>query len=636
LLNLKTVPPRHLRLSALLFAACILSGPFCAKGHADDNEKKAKEKKERTEVWVEIRTPYFMVISDGGEKNARKVLDQFEAVRRVFQATMPNARLTTGIPIRILAARDAQSFAKLFPEFPADKRHPQPNGDYFSGPEKNYIAIRTNAPGHFPYEGIYQQYARLILKLSYRNLPPWLEEGYANVYGSMTFTDKGARIGRPDPEDMSVLFESPLLPLNLVFHVDRESPYYSAGNKDTVFFAESRALLHMLLTESQISGQKPLDRYIEQLEHGGDAVQAARAVFGDLNQLQNRLDSYVKLINGPSADVAIPGTNEPTGSPRTLSAGEVDARIGEFWAGRGQQGDAQTKLEDALTADPTLALAEQSLGFLLLRKNQLDEADKHFLKAQQLDPNDGLAYYGQGLVAMSRSGIAGETSAAVSAFEKSAVLNPEFAPVWYNLASEYATRPETLQKALIDAQRAAALSPGDSGYQSRVAAIQDSLGRRNEARKAPLGSQAAPNSTSASTSLADLKIINKSPESGAKVPTTFTTVPTPNTTSATTSATPPPLFASGPRIYSMVGTVAEAICKEAPQILLTLKAETIVMHLHADDLGKIAMKSGSSAVPIKNISCTALRGRTVRVSYLLANEKSWDGEIQTIELRNQP
>ena len=84
-------------------------------------------------------------------------------------------------------------------------------------------------------------------------------------------------------------------------------------------------------------------------------------------------------------------------SPRCAplaSAAEVDARIGDFWANRGGRDDAQSKLEDALMAEPTLAEAEQSLGFLLLKQTHLDEADQHFAKALQLDPNNRFAQDG--------------------------------------------------------------------------------------------------------------------------------------------------------------------------------------------------------------------------------------------------
>src|SRR6202035_176232 len=102
--------------------------------------------------------------------------------------------------------------------------------------------------------------------------------------------------------------------------------------------------------------------------------------------------------------------------------------------------------------------------FLLLQMGQLEEAEKHFMRAAELDPKSPLAYYGQGMVAMSRGGFVGVPIGAVVAFEKTVSLIPDFAPAWYNLASIYALRPDTLQKALTDAQRAASLAPGESGY----------------------------------------------------------------------------------------------------------------------------------------------------------------------------
>src|ERR1700686_2138259 len=134
----------------------------------------------------------------------------------------------------------------------------------------------------------------------------------------MILTDKGARIGRPDPEDLSALWESPLLPLDLVIHVDRASGYYNSGGKTTVYSAESHALVHYLLTDGQGSGIKSLERYIAQVEGGTDALEAARQVFGDLNQLQSKLEAYIKQSKGAPSEVAAASGGDSGGSPRTL------------------------------------------------------------------------------------------------------------------------------------------------------------------------------------------------------------------------------------------------------------------------------------------------------------------------------
>ena len=219
-----------------LFASLFQPAAHAADQDKDKDKKPEKEKKEKIEPWIEIRTAHFLVASDGGEKTARRVAEEFETLLRVFQLTMPNARVTNGIPIRILVARDGQSFARMAPEFPYDKRHDQPPNLFASGTEKTYIGLRANASGRFLRADLFKSLAHDILKRSYRNLPPWLEEGFSTVYGSVTFNDRGGHLDRPDPEDLSVLFESPLLPLDLVLHVDRASAYYSPGDRESVYF----------------------------------------------------------------------------------------------------------------------------------------------------------------------------------------------------------------------------------------------------------------------------------------------------------------------------------------------------------------------------------------------------------------
>jgi tetratricopeptide (TPR) repeat protein len=663
--------PRHPRVNpfwALGLAVLVLGAIPCPAAAAADKKDKDTKKNEKVEPWVEVRTPHFTVMSDGGEKTARRVADQFELVRRVFQATMPGAHLDTGIPIEILAAKDGKSFATLFPEYPFDKRHEQPFGAFLSGTEKNYIALRTNVNGPVPYEDIYHEYARLVLKLSYHSLPPWLEGGYANVYGSMTLTDKGARIGRPDHEDLAALWRSPLLPLDLVIHVDRASAYYNSGGETTVYSAESRAFVHYLLTDAQASGIKSLEQYIAQVEGGADALQAARQVFGDLNQLQGRLEAYIKETTSPPTEILAGGGSESVSSPRTLTPAETEARIGELDLSHGRRDDARTKLEDALMLDPSLASAEESLGFLLLQTDQLEEAEKHFLRAAELDPKRPLAFYGQGMVAMSRGGSVGVPVGAVVAFEKTIELSPDFAPAWYNLASIYSLRKETLPKALDAAQHAASLVPGDAGYQYQVAVILQNLGRTEEARKAAerirnsssdlksadkagdlIAQMSQPHSAAAPSSAPPVPATVAPPEAStdrevhierktepddkpAETPSSRTREPAP----------PPPAPAALPaapaeaRIYSMVGTITDVSCADAPQIQITLKAQTIVMRLHAADAAHLTIKPSGTASPAKSAVCPGLRGRSARVTYQLVSEKKWDGEIQTVELRDLP
>ena len=675
---------------AILFLAVALVST-AARADDKNKEKPEKEKKVKIEPWVEIRTAHFIVASDGGEKSARKFGDEFESLLRIFQSTMPKARVTTGIPVRILVARNGESFGRVAPEFPYNKNRDQPPGTFVDTTEKSFIVIRGNASGRFAFAEIFQNYAKQVLKSSYRSLPPWLEEGYSTVYSNLTFTDRGPRLERPDPNDLSILTESPLLPLNFVLGADRTSPYYSPGNKDSVYFAESRVLLHFLITDPQFAGSSMLSDYIAAVESGTDLLKAARTAFGDLNQLQARLDTYVKDVSGPAVDLPAGAGSESTGAPRTLSPAEAEARLGDYLSLGRRSAYAEDKLNEALMNEPSLAEAEQSLGFLTLKRGDLDEAEKHFEKAAQLDPSDALNFYGEGLVAMGDGGKAAFPPSAAVAFEKAVALNAEFAPAWFNLATIYAQSEQTRAKALADAQRAAALVPGDGSYQLQVAALLNETGHSDEARKTasrvketstdratadkagdlvakmsrPQPSQSAPPNGQVSprtpppppSGAGGLKIENKTDTSAAPATaqskTTAPASPTVSNSPPATSQKPvPPLFGdsvpnysastsnnaavASNRVYSMLGTITEVNCASAPQIQITLKSQTITMKLHADNLGKVPITAAGSATAPKVANCASFRGRSVRVSYLLVAQKAWDGEMQEVEFRSQP
>jgi Flp pilus assembly protein TadD len=407
-----------------------------------------------------------------------------------------------------------------------------------------------------------------------------------------------------------------------------------------------------------------MDRYIAAVQRGTDSLQAARDAFGDLTQLQTKFEAFINAMKGEPTDIAVSGANESGGTPRTLTAAEFEARRADFLAQRGRMDDAQGDLEEAIMTEPTLAEAEQSLGFLLLRKQNLDDAETHFQQAVKLDPNDALNFYGQGLVIMAKSGISDQPADAVSALEKAAVLNPDFAESWYNLALIYSQKDATLQKALDAAQRAASIAPGNSNYQLQLASIQNEMGHPDEARKTAAMVQGSATDKNTARKAADLVARASNPQP-SPVPSSSAAPPLPRTNAppvrissppppppqpssssgataakadsaaASSAAAPasPPHFSES-RVYSMVGTVTDVTCSGASEVQLTLKSLTILMKLHAADMAKLSVKAAGTESAAKISSCAGLKGRNVRISYNLVLDKPWDGEMQEVEFRN--
>jgi len=63
-----------------LHAACICLGATVVALSAFRANSAEKE-----ELWIQVRTPHFVVISDGTEKQARRTAEQFEQIRAVLQ-----------------------------------------------------------------------------------------------------------------------------------------------------------------------------------------------------------------------------------------------------------------------------------------------------------------------------------------------------------------------------------------------------------------------------------------------------------------------------------------------------------------------------------------------------------------------
>ena len=83
----------------------------------------------------------------------------------------------------------------------------------------------------------------------------------------------------------------------------------------------------------------------------------------------------------------------------------------------------------------------------------------------------------------------------------------------------------------------------------------------------------------------------------------------------------------------MIGTIAAVTCANAPQMQITLQGGGIEMHLHATDFAKIEVKTapGNAAAPIP--SCLRFAGKKARITYHLASQKPWDGEILSVEIQ---
>src|SRR5271168_5236446 len=412
------------------------------------------------ETWFAARSPNFVVVTNAGEKEARKTAIRFEQIRAVFRRSLEVASKHASPVITILAVKDENSVKALLPEY-WTKGHAHPAGMFIQNMNQYFAVVELNAQGSNPYNTIYHEYFHSLTAPYFPNLPVWLSEGLAEFYGSTEILDSEVRLGESDPELIEELKQGGFMPLDVLFKVDYNSPYYNEQNKISIFYAESWALTHYLMVGDNTTHRAMLNAYLGALSKGATPEQAAVQSFGDLKKLEAALHAYIGnerfyyLKGVPPPEIAAGDFQV-----RQLSEPEVDAYRGGFFAVHGKSQDAIRILEEAVKLDPKLALGYQYLGFAEYQDKKPAEALADFTRAIALNPKNAMTRFLRAYLASTQGGAVGDDTQMEEDLRAAIALSPEFAPPYGVLAVYLSNQGQDLPEALKLAQKAQALEPG--------------------------------------------------------------------------------------------------------------------------------------------------------------------------------
>ena len=439
----------------------------------------------QTQNWTEVRSPHFSVVTNGSDRQARRLADQFEAIRAVFEQTL-RLRVESGKPFIVMAFKDEKSMRAAMPEYWEKKGRAHPAGRFSSGGEKLYAVIRLDAGGENPYAIVYHEYTHMVLHLNVRSLPLWMSEGLAEFYGNSTIGEKEVGLGRPNAYLIQTLREGRQLPLAELFRVTYDSPYYTDAAKAPMFYAESWALAHyLMLAEKTEAGQRNrLSQFLSLLLQGVDQDEAVRQVFDNPDKLQAALGRYVERSAFPYVWVKTKAAGTPKDfSARVLSPAETAARLGDFQLQDRRPQDAKPLLEEALRLQPDLATAQESLGFLFMRQGDRAEALRWFDRALAGDSRSFLAHYYHATLTLIELGTTDGAGQAEASLARALQLNPYFTPAYIALARLYLRDDQKVDRALELARKAVDLEPGSFSNQFMLGNVLVRLGRYEEALK---------------------------------------------------------------------------------------------------------------------------------------------------------
>lgn len=580
--------------------------------------------------WFEARTPNFVIVSNAGEKRTIQTAKLFEQIRSVFRQSIPMVSKLPSPKITVIAVKNDDDMRVLMPE-DWTRGHVHHAGYFFYRMDQYYAVVELDARGDNPYSTIYHEYYHSLTLPYFPGLPLWVAEGLAEFYGNTQIDGNEAGIGYDNPDLIEQLRTNSFIPLDRLFQVEQNSPYYNENNKTSMFYAESWALVHYLMLGDKTAHRQMFKDYLNALSAGATQAEASAKAFGSVQKLQNSLQTYIR--GNSFYYLKIPGTEKISDSDITvkeISQAEAEAYEGGFLAARGRIQDGKPLLEEALKEDPKLALAYQNLGLAEFLDGRSEEALASVSKAIELDPKNGVARFIRAYLSF-RSGTAiTENIELEEDLRVTIAESPDFAPAYSLLALRLAASPEDSTEALKMAQKAVSLEPGNSTFQLTLAQVLVRINKVDDAHVAALRARAdarTPGEKTQAESFLSYLSNYRSMESEAGSTASASGSTGSEEAGGNSNAS------NEDQTEEATGVVTKAGCEmSGPKLQLKTDSGTLTLHSPISGGIQISMKNPKAGFN----PCTSLEGMRVNVQYTLEEGKDSTGTLRQIEILDKP
>jgi tetratricopeptide (TPR) repeat protein len=420
------------------------------------------------ENWISVRSKNFLLVGNAGEKDIRAVGIRLEQFREVFSRLFTTLNVNSPIPTTVVVFKSDDSYRPF-------KLNQNTAGYFQPGPDVNYITLtlaRDLQGAQDPFTIIFHEYTHLLVSNTSENVPTWFNEGLAEYYSTFSITgDQKVMLGRPIASHVYLLRDHRMLPLRTLFQVDQKSPYYNETDKQSIFYAESWALLHYLILGNDGQRKHQLGKFVELLSANVPMEEAFQRAFAmSFETMEKELAAYIQRDHYPTLTSSFADKlgYDTAMEAAPLTEAEALAYLGDLLR-HSNRSEAEAYLQRALALDPDLALANASLGMLRVRQGRVTEALDSLQRAVAVSDQNYLIHYYYAY-ALSRAenrdlqhvmGFAPETAARLRAELKRAIqLRPDFPESYSLLAFVSLVTEKDLDESLALLKHALAVSPG--------------------------------------------------------------------------------------------------------------------------------------------------------------------------------
>ncbi|HEX8843039.1 MAG TPA: tetratricopeptide repeat protein [Pyrinomonadaceae bacterium] len=448
---------------------------------------------DRVEQWTSVQSKNFLLVGNAGEREIRKVAARLEQFREAFMHLLPVEHFDSTVPMTVMVFRTDDAYRPFEPLYQG--RPAGVAGFFLSSQEVDYITLSVDSKHvRSPYALAFHEYVHLLVRNSFRNAPVWFNEGLAEYYSTFEIADgKRVTLGKPIQSRVRILRQRELLPLETLFKVDGASEHYNEQAKREIFYAESWALVHYLLSGPR---RVQLSNYLDLLGKGSSIEDAFRQAFQtSFAEMENELRQYIRLNRYGQQTITFDKRLEFDELMRSSQLTEAEAQfyLGDLLLHTNRLEEADRYLQKAVELDSKLAAAHASLGMLRMRQNLFEEAKRHLKLASEAESSNYLVHYYYAYV-LSREGAGSDNSVdgyynnekvttMRAELKRTIELAPRFAEAYRLLAFINLVREEQLEESIKLLQKALELSPRRQEFALLLAQVHTRREEFNAARE---------------------------------------------------------------------------------------------------------------------------------------------------------
>src|SRR5436305_8965687 len=328
-----------------------------------------------TRTRTSVQSKNFTLVGNASEREIRKFAARLEQFCEAFMRLLSVEHFDASVPMTVMVFRDEESYRPFEPLY-----HGQPAGvaGFFqSNQDVDYITFSIDRQHVREPEALaFREYVHLLVRNSFRNAPLWFNEGLAEYYSTFEISGdkKHVTLGKPASNRVQALLKGELIPLEKLLSIDGNSEFYFEPNKRDIFYAESWALVHYLLTGAR---RAQLASYMELIGKGATIEEAFRQAFQtSFDEIESELRQYIRFDKYAQQSITSDKELEVDTLIQSAMLTEAEAQfyLGDLLLHTNRLDEAETYLQKAVELDPKLVTAHASLAVLRMRQNRFPDA----------------------------------------------------------------------------------------------------------------------------------------------------------------------------------------------------------------------------------------------------------------------